>query len=1071
MFGLPQSKGLYDDGASEDDSVLEEDVGLTENQQRLLWLIHLHSRPALTADDTERWARHQSIMVLVYEGVVAQALDYDYAPSPEVVDGRRMFFNVSQEGKSDLDYLREEKLVNGLKVSSRDHLPVTMYQISRRGLEVIRGIDEYDRSAVESFARSPSRALMVVDFDGSDFWLAAADEEGLPVPGGFRKKSSVLAIEEVSYVSSAYIPACLRHGGRPTLSNAHRVHECTSSAAGTIRDDLEEIITLSSVSIIVGEYVPFGSNQMVSLNFTMGSPERVLGGFYTAAVQDDASRADFRMDPGLTAVQILDYSLAGHVNLEADIQLPEPDGIVQIETFGVSINANGACFYGLQLEAVMDRVKDAISLDHLSRLLVDVQTDSSEIVEPLLSPAQRRALDFVYRGDSANRAKVSLIVANEIVPHLQAEEYLDKGEYENELKQVVGDTRAAYGISDSDTLVFGSHGLLLAGPNSRTYEPLLCSYVQLMSMDAFAQNLFSVVSVVQDDIRATASQCRLSRRDPLLLKEASARLPTLERRVLLLEKIVSFMEESLLSTEIPEPPLTAAGRALYDRLALPQLQSEMARRVTDIGKYVRETGQELSVTQRQAQHIAESRDRDVMGSLETHVVALREAAGSPNMARMVYALEWLQWILMSLFAFACLDRLVGTWSVADTDWFRSVYQALIERGPMVWFLLSFLLLAAMTWFMAYRYNRRARRELQDTVTVRLEIRQSMNQARLDKFLAIRTVLNTSWDLGPEGDRVVVSWIEDDDYATRWSGVKPRMVMTYSAQLSQILAVEVSFQRSLIPDRATHLSPQDLRDRVLALLDSNDVLVPDEFAPELVMGPSEAAKDAKRKRALFARAEAEDDGDSDLAPPAPFSRINPADEGMAPEKAGPGEPLSARQVQPQPMLPSETRDASQATPRATGTAAVQSRAGQQAESARPAGGSARSAGGSASGSARVPFGGEQAVPGPATKDVARPGAVATSTMTAGLPAGTMLPAPADPSVDLEEESGRVPGGAYQSAGAGAGDDEEDEDEDEDEGGVEVYNGSGSPVDDDGHPDAKAAGPSGTSGRAGGSSRRG
>ena len=192
-----------------------------------------------------------------------------------------------------------------------------------------------------------------------------------------------------------------------------------------------------------------------------------------------AAGSEFHMEPGLTAVQILDYSLTGHVNVEADIRLPEPEGIVQVETFGVSINAYGTCFYGLQLEAVMDRVKDAISLDHLSRLLADVQTDSSEIVEAFLSPAQRRMLDLVYRGDAENRNKVNLIVANEITPHLTAEEYMDKGEYENELKQVVGDTQAAFDITQYDTLVFGAHGLLLAGPNSRTYEPLLASYLQV----------------------------------------------------------------------------------------------------------------------------------------------------------------------------------------------------------------------------------------------------------------------------------------------------------------------------------------------------------------------------------------------------------------------------------------------------------------------------------------------------------------------------------------------------------------------------------------------------------------
>ena len=61
-----------------------------------------------------------------------------------------------------------------------------------------------------------------------------------------------------SYVSSAYIPACLRHGGRPTLSNAHRANECAQSA-GTLRDELDEVITLNSVSIIVAEYARAGS--------------------------------------------------------------------------------------------------------------------------------------------------------------------------------------------------------------------------------------------------------------------------------------------------------------------------------------------------------------------------------------------------------------------------------------------------------------------------------------------------------------------------------------------------------------------------------------------------------------------------------------------------------------------------------------------------------------------------------------------------------------------------------------------------------------------------------------------
>ncbi len=39
--------------------------------------------------------------------------------------------------------------------------------------------------------------------------------------------------------------------------------------------------------------------------------------------------------------------------------------------FGVSVHSSGSVFYGMQVEAVMDRVRDNLSLDHLSRLLVD----------------------------------------------------------------------------------------------------------------------------------------------------------------------------------------------------------------------------------------------------------------------------------------------------------------------------------------------------------------------------------------------------------------------------------------------------------------------------------------------------------------------------------------------------------------------------------------------------------------------------------------------------------------------------------------------------------------------------
>ena len=158
----------------------------------------------------------------------------------------------------------------------------------------------------------------------------------------------------------------------------------------------------------MAEYIPFGANSIVTLNHHLGSTERVQGGFYTALVEDDEDQGGtkFEIAPGLTSINILDYTLAKHINLEADINLPEDEGIIQVETFGVSLNADGTTFYGLQVEAVMDRIRDNISLDHLSRLLVDIASDSSTIVDSIITAHQRDLLYYIFGGNKQQRDKV-----------------------------------------------------------------------------------------------------------------------------------------------------------------------------------------------------------------------------------------------------------------------------------------------------------------------------------------------------------------------------------------------------------------------------------------------------------------------------------------------------------------------------------------------------------------------------------------------------------------------------------------------------------------------------------------
>ena len=283
---------------------------------------------------------------------------------------------------------------------------------------------------------------------------------------GFRANSDITETEDVSYVSSPYLPHSLRTSSKPLSSNAHRAHE---SASGTdnIRDELSEMITLQGVHALVVEWIPFGANQIVGLNDRLGSLDRCQGGFFTNMVDMDPTSTKFDTSRGNTQVKVLDFDFVKFINFEADIEYAVDEVMLQIETFGMHLNIAGTIMYGMKVEAIGDRLANDISVDQLSRLLVDVHQDSSTMMNNLLSGYQQDLLNMIFMGDMLNRGKYNMLVADALVPDLPAEAYIDRSEREDELKQVLGEIRHAFKLGEVDTLLLGSEGCLLAGPHSR----------------------------------------------------------------------------------------------------------------------------------------------------------------------------------------------------------------------------------------------------------------------------------------------------------------------------------------------------------------------------------------------------------------------------------------------------------------------------------------------------------------------------------------------------------------------------------------------------------------------------
>eukprot|EP00968_Pinguiococcus_pyrenoidosus_P003086 scaffold183_cov249-Pinguiococcus_pyrenoidosus.AAC.9 len=301
---------------------------------------------------------------------------------------------------------------------------------------------------------------------------------------------------------------------------------------------------------------------------------------------------------------------------------------------------------------------------------------------------------------------------------------MDRGEYENELKQVIGDAKAAYDISEHDTLIFGGHGLLVAGtlcvlilrglplhsalctlhsalcacvsererererrrttpcrfltrrpkgPNSRHHEPLLCAYLQFITIDIFVQNFFARMWILTDDMHTTkkiidvdskadpkslsrcaeVAVCFQSKQKPDLLRRIRDRICALSNDVIELEEILGYVLEALEIIEVPPEPPEQAGRSLYDRLEIagrpgrigtgeqgrrrltsdvPGMRSQLIRRSTDLKKNIAGAIRYLDVLREMAGVVAETRSFQLTESLEAQMKRLCDLQSSNERA-------------------------------------------------------------------------------------------------------------------------------------------------------------------------------------------------------------------------------------------------------------------------------------------------------------------------------------------------------------------------------------------------------------------------------------------------------
>eukprot|EP00003_Mantamonas_plastica_P000579 TRINITY_DN1046_c0_g3_i2.p1 TRINITY_DN1046_c0_g3~~TRINITY_DN1046_c0_g3_i2.p1 ORF type:complete len:253 (-),score=82.22 TRINITY_DN1046_c0_g3_i2:549-1307(-) len=246
--------------------------------------------------------------------------------------------------------------------------------------------------------------------------------------------------------------------------------------------------------------------------------------------------------------------------------------------------------------------------------------------------------------------------------------YLDKEDHENELKQVLGETQSAHYVGEDIVLIIGSHGILMAGPNVCCYEEILLCFLSLMSKSQFVRTFFYRTLVLyEEDLGRLRHLIHHQDENPNSMLEVRQRITTNYKRLVLLKEILSYLSES---TALFKVPSMSNGNAVETRLRdifdLETRNKDLCRRIADLNKNLDGAQHELANLQDLSDVITANENFRAQEALQTNTKNLEDVFRSNERASS--SLEILQVILAGSLAFDLLDRLTGEWSVVETPW-------------------------------------------------------------------------------------------------------------------------------------------------------------------------------------------------------------------------------------------------------------------------------------------------------------------------------------------------------------------------------------------------------------------
>ena len=769
-----------------------------QNRQRLLYLISLYSEPA-RPEEKGLWIRKLPLQVFMFEGVIREIFDWDYAPASVFTSEGRTFINISQEGEEDLYALLGDDYVHNLKLTTSEHRNITAYQITQRGLAFLDKIPAEDKNIVDTLVQCPQcKGQTLVQKQHEHFDLVCERNEC-----DYCYRSSITEAEDVSYFCIPYfLPTLSKFQYLPPSYIKKRLeHYFKSNPQDNIKDTLEELIYLSNVKVLISEWLPFGSNHMAALNYKLGSNDRVQSAKFTQELDTAPDGTTIRIPESLTLVKVRDYSLASYVDFEAFIYLPEDPDIIQVEEFAVHITSTGYVRYGLEILAINNRDHDKISLDHLPRVLVDVLQDSTSIMETLLTSYQKNLLELIFQGKARYRDKYFFVIASDIrcFEHKEGEatavelmRILSQPNYQDELNQVTEEVKETALFPDGTVLIVGSHGSILVTRTPEHYERLVSDFLFAMDLEIFLNNFFVRLFMMNDELKDIQNLIKNCETDPNAIAVVQQMLSRISSDTILMAEVRSYLEDAVTSFgQRLQQQYQSYGDHMQEAIQtfhIPEMVNDLDVRIRDIKKVINGTQECLQGLTRVTEVISERQMRRIQEALSQNTRSLEDITKTNERSGM--SLRILEIILAGSLAFSIMDQFTGEWSPSQNSLFRPYLQKIFDV-PGAWLMCSLLLWSgfAVGLFMLMRWLENFHSK---AIATRIKLDMPCDVKALMRYLADKEIVTRDADIFNIGNFIKVCW--EEKRQDKWMGNRPKMELVYDEKNSFVLSAQIEVNR-------------------------------------------------------------------------------------------------------------------------------------------------------------------------------------------------------------------------------------------------------------------------------------